>query len=414
MASTYLSKTFGSAGNRKTFTVSFWFKLGSVPDSASVNTIGSGVDNTNDFMIGFSYDTARTTGIHVLARNSGTKVVDVQTNRKFRDLSAWYHAVIAVDTTQSTDSDRVKIYINGSQETSLLTSTYPSQNTDLRWNTATAHYIGTTRDNQLSTNLFDGLMAHVHSIDGTSYDADTFGETDSTSGIWKPKTGPSVTYGTNGFFLKFQDSSSLGDDSSGNTNDFTLSGSGKQILDTPSNVFATLNPLAGTAIGSYTNGNNRIVGVASSWTTAPSTFAVSSGKWYCEAKAQYISLMVGILDIDQMIVNNYQGTKSNGWGYETTGTLWNNGSGTTSWGATYTTGDIVGIAMDLDNNKLYFSKNGSWQNSADPAAGTGGVSITADKTYYFAMSPVDSTSAIIETNFGKRLLCNNRSIFSRE
>jgi hypothetical protein len=173
-----------------------------------------------------------------------------------------------------------------------------------------------------------------------------------------------------------------------------------QNIDTPSNVFATLNPLSGTGIGSYTNGNNRVVGVATNWTTAPSTLAVSSGKYYCEAKAQHTSLMVGILDIDQMVTNNFQGTKSNGWGYEVTGTLWNNGGATTSWGATYTTGDIIGIAMDLDNNKLYFSKNGTWQNSADPSAGTGGISITADKIYYFAMSPVDSTSSVIETNFG--------------
>jgi len=284
MASTYLTRTFGSAGNSKTFTVSFWFKLGIVPDGTSMNTIGSGTDNTNDFMIGFSYDVARTTGIHILARNSGTKVIDVQTNRKFRDLSAWYHAVIAVDTTQSTDSDRVKIYINGSQETSLLTSTYPSQNTDLRWNTATAHYIGTTRDNQTATNLFDGLMAHVNNIDGTAYDADTFGETDATTGIWKPKFGPSVTYGTNGFFLKFENSGAFGTDSSGNGNNFTVNGTMTQTIDTPSNVFATLNPLmGGLSSVTYSNGNTTATFAApSTWYFTPSTLAASQGKWYAE------------------------------------------------------------------------------------------------------------------------------------
>ena len=143
------------AGNTKTFTISFWFKMSLIPSSASMNAIGTGANNQNDFMIGFSYDGSRSTYFHVLARNSSSTVVHVSTNRKLRDTNAWYHAVISVDTTQSTSSDRVKIYINGSQETSLSNSTYPSQNTDLRFNSANAHYVGTTRDDQTSTGNFD-------------------------------------------------------------------------------------------------------------------------------------------------------------------------------------------------------------------------------------------------------------------
>ena len=115
-SSHYLNRTPSGAGNTKTFTISFWFKMTSIPESASMNAIGTGVNNQNDFMIGFSYDGSRSTYIHVLSRDSGSTVVHVSTNRVFRDPSAWYHAVISVDTTQSTSSDRVKIYINGSQE----------------------------------------------------------------------------------------------------------------------------------------------------------------------------------------------------------------------------------------------------------------------------------------------------------
>ena len=198
----YLNKTFSGAGNSKTFTVSFWFKMGLIPDSASMNAIGTGVNNQNDFMIGFSYDGSRSLFLHVLARNSSSTVVHVSTNRKFRDLSAWYHVVISVDTTQSTNSDRVKIYINGSQETSLSNSTYPSQNTDLRFNSANAHYVGTTRDDQTSSGNFDGYMAEVNSIDGLALTPSSFAETNAATGQWNPKKYVG-SYGTNGFYLKF-------------------------------------------------------------------------------------------------------------------------------------------------------------------------------------------------------------------
>ena len=394
MATTYLSRTFAQAGNRRTFTISYWVKMGYVSTTADGAIFDAAADGSN------SDDLYIHTGRLNFSGYYGSTQYIVRTSAKYRDLSGWYHHVIRFDTTQATASDRLRLYVNGELQTALDNNTYPSQNFETTYmNTAREHTIGSLAYGK--PNLpFNGSMSHFHFCDGYSYGADTFGETDATTGIWKPITAPSVTYGTNGFFLKFENSGAFGTDSSGNANNFTVNGTMTQTIDTPSNVFATLNPLSGTGIGSYTNGNNRVVGVSGNWTTAPSTLAVSSGKYYCEAKAQHTSLMVGILDIDQMVTNNFQGTKSNGWGYEVTGTLWNNGNPTTSWGATYTTGDIIGIAMDLDNNKLYFSKNGVWQNSADPSAGTGGISITADKTYYFAMSPVDSTSSVIETNFG--------------
>ena len=388
MASTYLTRTFGTPTNEYKWTFSAWVKRSGL---GAGQIFAPRVDGNNTGVIGFNSSNAL--DIYDYRNAFNMRYI---TNRLFRDTSAWYHIVVSSDSTLSTPL--TNIYINGVQETSFSTSNAFTQNQANTFNRANVpHYVGQAGN---GSEYFDGSMSHINFVDGTAYDASAFGETDATTGIWKPKTAPSVTYGNNGFFLKFENSGAFGTDSSGNANTFTVNGTMTQNIDTPSNVFATLNPLSGTGIGSYTNGNNRVVGVATNWTTAPSTLAVSSGKYYCEAKAQHTSLMVGILDIDQMVTNNFQGTKSNGWGYEVTGTLWNNGGATTSWGATYTTGDIIGIAMDLDNNKLYFSKNGTWQNSADPSAGTGGISITADKTYYFAMSPVDSTSSVIETNFG--------------
>jgi len=389
MASTYLTSNIGSP-NQQRFTWSLWVKRSKL--GVEQHMVGN--YNTNNRTHLFFTNTEK---LYLYSELSGSNVIAYQTNRLFRDLNAWYHIVCAVDTTQA-GGNRIRFYVNGEEETSFATETECNQNTNL--SIGTTHYVGCYGGLPTNSNyIFDGVMSHVHFVDGSQLTPSSFGETDSTTGEWKIKTEPSVTYGSSGYFI-LKDGNSL-TDHSGNNKSFTVGGGTlTKTEDNPSNVFATLNPLAGTAIGSYTNGNNRVVGVSSSWTTAPSTLAVSSGKFYCEAKAQHTSLMVGILDIDQMVTNNFQGTQSNGWGYEVTGTLWNNGSGTTSWGSTYTTGDIIGIAMDLDNNKLYFSKNGTWQNSADPSAGTGGISITADKTYYFAMSPVDSTSSVIETNFG--------------
>jgi len=391
MASTYLQRTPSSTGNRDKWTWSAWVKRSKL--GANITLFSAWADSNNNSVITFLDDDA----LRYYDKAAGSVQANLYTNRKFRDTSSWYHIVVVYDSGNNTSGDRVKIYVNGVEETSFSTDTMPGQNNDSTVNKASCpHYIGT---DDTTGYFFDGYLTHVHFCDGYAYSASDFGETDTTTGEWKAKTSPSVTYGTNGFLI-LKDGNTITDQSS-NSNDFTLGGGTlTDLKDNPDNVFATLNPLAGTAIGSYTNGNNRVVGVSTSWTTAPSTLAVSSGKFYCEAKAQHTSLMVGILDIDQMITNNFQGTKSNGWGYEGTGTLWNNGNSTTSWGSTYTTGDIIGIAMDLDNNKLYFSKNGTWQNSANPSAGTGGISITADKTYYFAMSPVDSTSSVIEANFG--------------
>jgi len=321
---------------------------------------------------------------------SGSSAWGLTTNRLFRDRNAWYHLVISVDTTQATESDRVKIYINGVQETSFSTATYPSLNYDTGVNTAIQHMIG---NRPSASNYFDGSMTHFHFVDGTAYDADDFGETDSTSGIWKPKTAPSVTYGTNGFFLKMENSGAMGTDSSGNGNNFTVSGTLTQNVDTPSNNFATINPLYNQTGGQgvvLANGNTRCSYSPNSSRSAFGTIAIGTGKYYFEAKLNTVGTapVIGIVDMDWSDLNSASGYGYHdfalNFGYDSAGGKVSGGS-SSSFGDSFTANDIIGVAIDKTNNKLYFSKNGVWQNSGDPtsgATGTGSAFDLASDTLY--------------------------------
>jgi len=402
MASAYLSKTF-SSGNQKTFTFSGWFKFAGISSDMEIFGLGTASNDASTFSF------VKSTG--------GTLRVDLwtqyifETNRVLRDPSAWYHIVLRVDTTQATAGDRVRLYINGSEETSFSTENQPSQNTDFIINSANTHFLGVRDYSGTKSIYFDGSMTHIHFTDGYSYDASTFGETDSTSGIWKPKTAPSVTYGTNGFFLKMENSGAMGTDSSGNTNTFTVNGTITQNVDTPSNNFATLNPLnvPTSNAPTYSNGNNTVVTAngTSAYFGGTSSLGVSSGKWYTEFKISDATAdaFTGITfdPAEDARNNRYPGQSSSGWGYFTNGYFYNNAS-STAYGNSYTTGDIIGVAMDLDNAKLYFSKNGTFQNSGDPtsgATGTGAISITSGETYFFSCGDGTASSAsTIQTNFG--------------
>jgi hypothetical protein len=367
MASTYLSKTPSSAGNRKTFTFSTWIKRSNLSSAQTIFMGGQSDGNNNITVCQFqSADTLR------FYSYSSAFSFQLITNRLFRDTSAWMHIVVAVDTTQATSSNRIKIYINGVQETSFSTETYPSQNFDTYINNNNLHTIG---NYNAGTEYFDGSMTHFHFVDGTAYDASTFGESDSVSSIWKPKTAPSVTYGNNGFFLKFENSGAMGTDSSGESNTFTVSGTLTQNVDTPSNNFATWNPLIPQGLA-YANGNLSVTHDASSWKTAYGTLAMSgTGKYYFESKVSALGSYqgIGIVDAEQISASASKfGAESRGYGYKNDASKTNNNSDA-SYGATYTTGDIIGCALDLTNGAIYFSKNGAWQNSAttsEIAAGT--------------------------------------------
>ena len=364
MASTYLTKTFGTPTSDKIFTLSTWLKKSDLGNTIMILSAGS--DGSNECNIRFVTDQ-----LQVAQDVGGSAEFNISTTAVFRDVSAWYHIVVAVDTSQATSSDRIKMYVNGVQQT--VGGTYPSQNIDTLINASASHSIG--KRNYDSAQYFDGSMTHYHFIDGTAYDASTFGETDATTGIWKPKTAPSVTYGTNGFFLKFENSGSMGTDSSGNANNFTVNGTMTQTVDTPSNVFATINSLdnrfnAGAAalvIPTLSNGNLQAVGTsAEAGCICNSTLAINNGKYYAEYKlsnnnqtprfgiiSKYLwdSSSFPTAQTDVAYTYRYDANK------EHNGTV-------TSYGASYTTGDIIGIAFDCTNGNLEFYKNGVSQGVA--------------------------------------------------
>ena len=372
MASTYLSRTPSSAGNRQTFTISVWVKRST---TGSENAICSAWDSDNiSSHFNLRFTSSDTLNLQRWSSN-------ITTNRLFRDVSAFYHLVLAVDTTQATDTNRVKLYVNGVQETSFSSATYPNQNDTLKFNSNVAHNIGRNLYSSPS-GLFDGSMTHFHFVDGTAYDASTFGESDSTSGIWKPKTAPSVTYGTNGFFLKMENSGAMGTDSSGNSNTFTVSGNLTQNVDTPSNNFATWNPLIPQGLA-YANGNLSVTHDASSWKTAYGTLAMSgTGKYYFESKVSALGSYqgIGIVDAEQISASASKfGAVSRGYGYKNDGSKTNNNSDA-SYGATYTTGDIIMCAVDLNAGAIWWGKNGTWLNSATQSEIEAGTTTNAGYT----------------------------------
>ena len=407
MASTYIYRTPSSTGSNTISTFSAWLKK--TVNGAYEGIFTSVYETGEYFEINFETGDA----LEVRAKVSSSYVLRKITTRKFRDNSAFYHIVVAIDTTDGTAEDRVKIYVNGVRETSFSTNTNPGSSQNLYMNTAGSwqHRLG--RDEWSTPAYFDGVMAHVHWVDGIAYQASTFGETDSTSGIWKPKLNPTVTYGTNGFFFKFENSGNMDLDSSGNNLTFTTGGTLTQNVDTPSNNFATLNPLHATGnstLPALTNGNLTYTGHSgTSYSGTYSTLAASSGKYYAEFKCTggggAGDMMIGA---GNGITNTTApGASSNDlvvFGYD--GKYYNGGSGVSWGGSSWTSGDIIGVAMDLDNNKLYVSKNGTYMNSGNPtsgSSGTGALTLATSTTgvYHFLLGDYGGDGTpICESNFG--------------
>ena len=389
-----LSRTPSSASNRRTFTISMWFKRSSLTS-----------DN------GYSALFAASSGDSgIFLNNDGTlewyeASGQLDTSRVFRDVSAWYHVVVAYDTTQGTASNRVKLYINGVQETTFDTETYPNQNAEGLINNTGKHAIGVRAT---STNMaYGGYMAEVVLIDGQQLAPTSFGEFDEDSGIWKPIDVSGLTFGTNGFYLDFKNSGSLGADVSGNGNNFTVNNltAIDQTTDTCTNNFATLNPLDNYyASSTFSEGNCKIVTSSGNMSYNTGTIAVSQGKWYVEAKvtdnADSNYHHFGIAETPSTSTSNWLGVSATHYGltgYD--GKIWRNNSGT-AYGVSSTTGDIVGMYLDLDNNKLYFAKNGTIMNS-----GTGysivGASSTTNGFYLISYGDWENlSSATWEVNFG--------------
>jgi hypothetical protein len=373
--SAYLSRTPASAGNRKTWSWAGWVKRSKL---GTTQRFFATFDGSNQEYWRFdSNDTLR------LFESLGT----LQTTQVFRDVSAWYHIVVAVDTTQATASDRIKFYLNGTQVTTFSTATYPSQNVDGRFNSAVPHYLGTG-----TVEYFDGYLAGIHFIDGQALTPSSFGEFD-TNGVWQPIDASGLTYGTNGFHLPFSDNSTaaaLGTDTSGNSNTWTVNnisvtaGAGNDsVVDSPTNYgedtgagggvrgnYATLNALRqATGSGaSLANGNLDFtcVSAATGSQTTFATFGVSSGKYYFEmtvgtAGGYYPG--IGINTDLSLPPTSQSGDAASGYMYLRTGNKFTSYS-ITSYGSSYTTGDVVGVAFDLDAGTITFYKNGSSQGQA--------------------------------------------------
>jgi len=412
MASTYLTRSVSSTGNRKKWTWSGWLKRGNLGS----NYIMSSNNGSNQYSM-LQFDSANVLRYYDYTNDYQTQL---KTTRVFRDTSAWYHIVFAYDSAQSTASDRVKVYVNGTQETSFGTSSYPSQDYDSFMNlSGVPHYIGRETG---TSNLYDGVMTHVHFCDGQAYAASDFGLTDTTTGEWKIKTAPSVSYGTNGYFM-FKDDNSLNDDS-GNGNNFSLTaGTLTPTLDNPSNNFATLNTLFKAGAGTTTFSNGATTGQSpnSQGSAGVSTLGVSSGKFYAEFKqsAESTANEGAIAVVDSHYINQNLGLSSSGyleycvacWGLRdhSGGTFYSSG-GSRSTGsnqhANWSNGDILMVALDVDNNRVYFGKNGQWNASNTWSSATPSQYLTLDATgfegvYHFAVGDSSSGNNVTwQANFG--------------
>lgn len=430
--SEYMVRTMTSTGNRRTFTLSVWLKRTEVKDGAGsvyghTFFIGGNAGSGAAVFLRFSTSTTNPDSLEFRVEGGAWNY----TNRVFRDTSAWYHIVFAVDTTQATSSDRIKLYVNGVQETSFSAISYPSQNTDTQNNFSQSstygQEIGAYNSAGTYYGKFCGYLAEYNHVDGQQLAPTEFGEYDDDSGIWKPKeyTG---SYGTNGFYLDFEDSSSLGADDSGNGNNFTLTNiaAADQATDTPTNNFAVLNPLwnAYNEVSRFTitEGGTAVTGNQSQtlWRGVPATMPVNSGKWYWEVE-QGVSvngILVGYGTTEdgtgfsvgwrelttiatdggaKMMYSYNRGI----YGYNSSEDAWQYGGGNFN-----TAGDIISVALDLDNGYAYFRQNGgSWFGSGDPSSGssgTGAISVpwNSDGDFTIPVVTVPNNTQDCRVNFG--------------
>ena len=393
-------RTAGSPTLNTKHTISLWFKRSRIT-FADTFLMDGYQDANNRFKLAFDSSDR----LELYNTHGGSYKYNVRTNRKFRDTSAFYHLVIRIDTTQASASDRVRVYVNGTEEESFNTYTDATQNdaNNVVNESGATISIG---DYQGGNNAFEGLMAHFHFIDGTSYAPTTFGETDSSSGIWKPIVVPSVTYGNNGFFLKFENAGNLDLDSSGNNLSFTTSGTLTQMLDTPTKNFNTLNPnLISSGVTISNSGRSFNSGSSVNYGLAGPNFALNKGKWYFEYKIGHPCAAGFIADTYQIAErirgNNAVGNTSEEYAWEGNGYIKTNG-GQTAYGSSASANDIIGMYVDLDNNKLYIGVNGTIQNSGTGFSITDPDSLTSGFYYIGGMSDQCGATANVtaDMNFG--------------
>ena len=420
--SAYLENTPSSAGNRKKNTLSMWVKLGKsgISDSGTVASCNSSNSDNNNISV-----VIRTGSVRIVGYFNNFRI----TNRILRDPSAWYHIVVAIDTAQSSADNRIKLYVNGVQETSFSTSGNVSQNANLGFAQASTTRVG-ARSNDGVGSYFDGYLAEVNFIDGLALTPSSFAETNSDTGQWSPIDTSGLTFGTTGFYLKFADNSgtsatTLGKDSSGNSNNFTpnnfsvSAGAGNDSLeDTPTNNFCTLSPLLTDtrSDSSFTQGNLTVT-TGSGASTVGTTFAQTTGKWYaefvCTAKSS-VNMMIGVNSVEGFD-GERQGNESQnggvGYGYINNGNNALPDGSNNSYGATWAINDVMSIALDLDNNTVNFYKNNAAQGTISIADGynyvmtcghgQGGVTATFDVNFgqrAFSYTPPTGFQALNSAN----------------
>ena len=395
----YMTRTPSSAGSLTTWTASFWFKRCSITEIQVL--WAAGTSGINEIRFSNSTNT-----IYYDFSNLG---VYPASTLVLRDPSAWYNLVTVFDTTNATASERLRCFLNGERVT---LSTTLALNANSQWNSNVLHTIGISSYSVPNYYPFDGYMAEINFIDGTALDATSFGETNS-NGVWVPieYTG---SYGTNGFYITGETASDLGEDFSGNGNDFTSSGltTADQMLDTPTDNYSIFNPVASCNVSgqplTISDGNLRTsAGGTLNAIEAITQIGPSSGKWYAEftlnAAPQLTNQypVIGVIAADLNITSGNNIGNSTFRGYVPNGNTQGTGSG--AYGDTFTTNDVIGCAIDLDNQKIWWSKNGTFQNSGDPAAGTNAAftNLTAGLFYRFCISHAGSTATDVTGNFGQ-------------
>jgi len=402
-ASAYFNRTLTTPTNNKIWTYSVWVKK--ARPTSNYDSLFS-ISDSKVFRFGYSGSDFI---LNFIDTNTGWYFTTTQV---FRDPSAWMHLVLVIDTTNATAGNRTKVYVNGIQVTAFSAKTDPSQNAASSFNAAVVHYIGQA---PASGHYFDGYMTEVNFIDGQALTPSSFGETNAVTGVWQPikYTG---TYGTNGFYLNFSDNSNntaatIGKDYSGNGNNWTPNNISvttgvtyDSMLDVPTPYadggngrgnYAVMNPLKTGGI-TASNANLTVTGSASNTSTIVGTIGVSSGKWYWEFTVGSTdqNSMIGICT-DAVTLTNYIGSDANGWGYYgVNGNKYNNAT-PVAYGASYTNGDVIGVALDADAGTLTFYKNNTSQGTA--------YSSLASNVYFPAYG--DTGTAAVPTgsfNFGQR------------
>ena len=428
-ASSYLSRTFDEAGNTKTFTLSSWFKFTKTGNQDFLWMTGGDGNNI------FSLVREGVTQLNFECTQSGSGVARFYTTNMLRDFSSWYHFVLAIDTTQGTDTNRMKFYINGVEPTmggQSVSTSYPAENHDFLWGAnSAAHFIGKRSYALNAADWSDMYIADSYYIDGSALTPSSFGETDAATGQWIPKKFEG-SYGNAGYYINFDDNSNttaatLGKDSSGNSNNwtpnnFSVSGAATDSFeDTPTNNFPILNwNQTRSASDDRIHSGALSIDWQDSHDNAASvaTFGMHSGKWYFEvldrtdAPGQG-SAIIGIFPDDYANAKRCQNTNAwpglesgSGVGFNGADQWYLNGSNQGTYGGTWAENDIIGVAVDIDTGKIALSKNGQW---ADGSGNYDEANINAQKDlngtgpYYAAFCDTSASHNPRYTiNFGQR------------